>query len=45
MGAFVGRLALKDGRGQMIDIRYADGANYLPTDAEVRKRRPPEAMK
>lgn len=45
MGAFVGKLALKDGRGQMVDFRYADGAKYLPTDAEVRRRRPAEAMK
>jgi branched-chain amino acid transport system substrate-binding protein len=45
MGAFVGRLALKDGRGQMVDFRYADGAKYLPSDAEVRRRRPAEAMK
>jgi len=40
MGAFVGRTALKDGRGVMVDWRYANGADYLPSDAEVRKLRP-----
>jgi branched-chain amino acid transport system substrate-binding protein len=44
MGAYVGKLDLRDGRGTMVQWRYADGARYLPTDAEVRKRRPPEAM-
>jgi hypothetical protein len=29
----------------MVEWRYADGAKYLPTEAEVRKRRPAEAMK
>jgi branched-chain amino acid transport system substrate-binding protein len=45
MGAYVGKLALRDGRGTMVDWRYADGARYLPPDDEVRKRRPAEAMK
>ncbi len=40
MGAFVGRTALRNGRGVMVDWRYADGADYLPSDAEVRKMRP-----
>jgi branched-chain amino acid transport system substrate-binding protein len=39
----VGKLALRDGKGTMVDWRYADGARYLPADAEVRKRRPAEA--
>jgi branched-chain amino acid transport system substrate-binding protein len=43
MGAYVGKLALRDGKGTMVDWRYADGARYLPSDAEVRKRRPAEA--
>jgi branched-chain amino acid transport system substrate-binding protein len=42
MGAYVGRLALKDRKGVMTSFRYADGANYLPSDAEVRKLRPAE---
>jgi len=45
MGAFVGKLDIRGGRGTMVDWRYADGANYLPSDAEVRKLRPAEAMK
>jgi branched-chain amino acid transport system substrate-binding protein len=39
MGAYVGRLAKKDGRGVMVDWRYADGARYQPSDAEIRKLR------
>ena len=45
MGAYVGKLALRGDKGTMVDWRYADGAKYLPPDAEVRKRRPAEAMK
>jgi branched-chain amino acid transport system substrate-binding protein len=45
LGAFVGRLDLKDGRGVMVDWRYLDGKDYMPPDALVRKRRPAEAMK
>jgi branched-chain amino acid transport system substrate-binding protein len=40
MGAYVGRLARKDGQGVMIDWVYADGQDYLPTDADVKKLRP-----
>ena len=40
MGAFVGRTALKDGKGIMVDWRYADGASYLPSPEEVKKLRP-----
>lgn len=40
LGAFVGRLALKDGRGTMVDWRYVDGAAVLPGDEEVRRLRP-----
>jgi branched-chain amino acid transport system substrate-binding protein len=42
MGAYVGRLARKDGKGLMVDWHYADGADFLPGDAEVRAMRPPE---
>ncbi len=45
MGAYVGKLDQRAGRGTMVDWRYADGRNFLPTDAEVRSRRPAEAMK
>jgi branched-chain amino acid transport system substrate-binding protein len=40
LGTFVGKTALKDGHGVMVDWHYADGANYLPSDAEVKKLRP-----
>ena len=36
MGAYVGRTAVKDGKGVMVDWKYADGKDYLPTDAVVR---------
>ena len=39
MGAYVGKTIVKDGRGTMADWRYADGANYLPSDEAVRKLR------
>lgn len=40
LGAFVGKTALRGGRGTMVEWRYADGANYLPSDDEVRRMRP-----
>ncbi|MDE2210655.1 MAG: ABC transporter substrate-binding protein [Betaproteobacteria bacterium] len=40
MGAFVGRIGLADGKGVMVDFRYADGKDYLPPDDVVRKLRP-----
>jgi len=40
MGAFVGTTALADGKGIMVDWTYKDGANYLPSDEEVKKLRP-----
>jgi branched-chain amino acid transport system substrate-binding protein len=43
LGAFVGKIALKDGRGTMTDFHYVDGASVLPSDAEVRKLRPASA--
>jgi branched-chain amino acid transport system substrate-binding protein len=39
MGAYVGRLAKKNGEGVMVDWHYADGAAYLPPPAEARKLR------
>ena len=41
MGAFVGTTALRDGAGVMVDWTYEDGADYLPSDEEVRELRPP----
>ena len=40
MGAYVGYTALKDGKGIMVDWRYANGKDYLPSDEEVMKLRP-----
>jgi len=40
MGAYVGRTAVKDGKGVMVDWRYADGKDYQPPDDVVRKLRP-----
>jgi branched-chain amino acid transport system substrate-binding protein len=40
MGAYVGRTALKGGKGTMVDWRYAEGAKYLPSDEVVRTLRP-----
>jgi branched-chain amino acid transport system substrate-binding protein len=45
LGAFVGKLDLKGDRGVMVDWRYADGKDYMPPDAAVKRRRSPEAMK
>jgi branched-chain amino acid transport system substrate-binding protein len=39
MGAYVGQLARKDGKGVMVNWRYADGAKYQPSDQEVRALR------
>jgi branched-chain amino acid transport system substrate-binding protein len=40
MGAYVGRIGQKDGKGVMKTYSYSDGAKFLPTDAEVKKMRP-----
>ncbi|MEN5084707.1 ABC transporter substrate-binding protein [Bosea sp. TWI1241] len=40
MGAYVGKTAIRDGKGVMVDWRYADGANYLPPDDVARAMRP-----
>lgn len=39
MGAYVGRTALKDGKGVMTNFAYVDGASVQPSDAEVKKLR------
>jgi branched-chain amino acid transport system substrate-binding protein len=39
MGAYVGRTALKGGKGVMTEWRYADGANFLPSDDVIKKLR------
>lgn len=40
MGFYVGRTAKKDGQGVMVDWRYEEGRDHLPSDDEVRKLRP-----
>jgi branched-chain amino acid transport system substrate-binding protein len=40
MGAYVGQIGLKDGKGVMTSFRYEPGERYLPPDAEIRKMRP-----
>jgi branched-chain amino acid transport system substrate-binding protein len=42
MGAWVGKTAVKGGKGTMVDFKYIDGASVLPSDAEVKKLRPQE---
>ncbi len=43
MGAYVGKLAVKDGKGIMTDFKYVDGASVQPTDEQVRQWRPASA--
>jgi branched-chain amino acid transport system substrate-binding protein len=38
-GTYVGRTALKNGRGTMVDWRYVDGASALPPDDVVKQLR------
>ncbi len=40
LGTFLGKTALKDGKGVMVDWRYVDGASVMPPDTEVQKLRP-----
>ena len=40
MGAYVGRTAVRDGQGVMVDWHYNDGKDFLPTDDLVRRLRP-----
>src|ERR1700675_881809 len=41
LGAFVGKTALKNGEGVMVDVTYHDGANFMPAEADVKAQRPP----
>lgn len=40
MGAYVGQIGLRDGKGVMTSFRYEPGEKHLPPDAEIRKMRP-----
>ncbi len=42
MGAYVGTLAVKDGKGVMVDWEYKAPAPYMPTDEEIMAMRPAE---
>ena len=39
LGAYVGRAALKDDKGIMVDWKYEDGANHLPDEATTKELR------
>ncbi len=39
MGAYVGQLSQKSGKGAMVNWRYVDGAKVLPADQEIRSLR------
>ncbi len=43
MGAFVGKTAVEDGKGTMVDFKYVDGGAVLPPDDVVKKLRPASA--
>ena len=45
MGAYVGQLDQRGGKGTMVQWRYADGKAYMPADAYIKARRPADAMK
>jgi branched-chain amino acid transport system substrate-binding protein len=40
MGAYVGKLGVKDGKGYMKEWRFVDGKDVLPSDAEIKEMRP-----
>jgi branched-chain amino acid transport system substrate-binding protein len=40
MGAYVGRIGLKDGKGVMTEWRFIDGKDALPSDEDIKKIRP-----
>ncbi len=40
LGAYVGKTAVKDGRGMMVDWHYVDGSAVMPPDAFVKSLRP-----
>lgn len=43
MGAYVGTLAKKDGKGIMVDFKYVSGAAVQPPDSEIKNLRPADA--
>lgn len=45
MGAYVGKLDVRGGKGTMVEWRYANGKDYLPSDEVVKARRPVDARR
>jgi branched-chain amino acid transport system substrate-binding protein len=43
LGGYVGKLAVQNGKGVMVDYKFIDGATVLPSDDVVRKLRPASA--
>ncbi len=43
MGCFVGKIALENGKGTMVDFKYVDGTSVMPPDSEIKKLRPASA--
>ncbi len=41
LGSWLGKLAVKDGKGVMTDWTFVDGKDLLPSEAEGRAKRPP----
>jgi len=39
LGAWVGRTAIVDGKPKMVDWHYAQGAQYFPSDEDIKKMR------
>jgi len=42
MGAYVGTIAVKDGKGVMVDWEYKDPVPYMPSDDVIKSKRPAE---
>ncbi len=42
MGTFVGTLTVEEGMPRMVNWRFGDGADYLPSEADAAKMRPAE---
>ena len=42
MGAYVGTTAIKDGKGVMVDWEYKNPVPYMPSDDEIKAKRPAE---
>ena len=45
MGAYVGKLDVRGGKGTMVQWRYANGKDFQPSDSYVRSRRPDAATR